>query len=77
MAEEAQPRNCYECGKEVGKRLGKYFCSRECWEAWQKKNYADSPKLKRKRTLEEMQQKLKEWGKGKTDDIVDVAKNLF
>ena len=60
-------RECYQCKKEIKDVEGKYFCNRECWEAWQKENYKEDPK-RRSLTIKEIQKKLIEMGKTRKFD---------
>jgi uncharacterized Zn finger protein (UPF0148 family) len=67
------PRNCYECGKPLGEKRGKFFCSREHWAEWAKKNYTNNPRMKKQLTIEEMQARLLEMGKKAGKDLADQA----
>lgn len=71
-------RKCYQCNKEIKDILGKYYCSRECWE-----KYGENfKKITTKPTIKELQAKILELGKSakkeKTESsIIEFAEKLF
>lgn len=84
---EPEKRFCYQCKKQIPNVSGKYFCSKECWEEWGK---SYKPIKGSKRSIEEIQTKLLEIGKrrsnekkgsvvqqGKLDDSFEVAREIF
>ena len=68
-------RTCYDCGKDMPEKLGKYFCNRDCWDRWKVKN-----PIKGTWTIEEMQRRLLEMAsdeRNKKEKITTAAKKIF
>ena len=67
-------RKCYSCGTEIADKIGKYFCSSECWDEWKAKN-----PTKDNYSIEEIQKRLikmsQEVKTGKPNLLKDILKN--
>ena len=66
-------RTCYQCHKEIPDVEGKYFCSRECWDKY---GSTYKPLKGSKRSIEEIQKKLREF-KSPKSSLLDQAKEEF
>jgi len=75
--QQMEHRYCYQCKKEIENKVGKYYCSRKCWEDWKAENYKNSAENKKLLSIKEIKDRLREMGKGKKEDQFEQAKVIF